>query len=125
MGTERLSLRLSACLFVHLSQCPDWLIKYDVTFKVVGGRVIEGYDSSWLNYKCPSYCPFQIPGTDLSVCVVLKQTDEYTEFVGRTRYPNRMIFHQLDFDDQSLSKCNHFKRASLKGKMLNQLIRSN
>ena len=58
----------------------------------------------------------QIPDTGFSVCVVLNETERYTEFAEPRQFPNRVLFHQTDLTEDPLVKCSENGRVLYPGK---------
>ena len=52
----------------------------------------------------------QIPDTGFSVCVVLNETERYTEFAEPSQYPNHVLFHRTDLTEGDPAKCSEHGR---------------
>ena len=60
----------------------------------------------------------QIEDTDFSVCVVLDDSERYTEFAAPDRYPSRVLYHRTDLSTNRPAQCDHFNRLAYKGNKL-------
>ena len=58
----------------------------------------------------------QIRDTGFSVCVVLNETERYTEFKKLREYPKRVFFHRIDLTEDPPLQCSDHGRVVYPGK---------